>query len=251
MNNDLVSIIMPCHNGALYLKESIESVQKQTWENWELLIIDDASTDNSCQIVEEYMCNDSRINLFHNEHSTGIPATPRNIGIKAAKGRYIAFIDCDDAWVPNKLQSQLPLFEKEHVGVVFSNCLKMTSEGVPMNRLIKFPMVVDYSMLLKGCCIGNIVAVYDSAKVGKVYQKEVHQEDYLMWLNIMSTGVCAMNTNTIGAFYRIHKDSLSGNKLKTIGWQWNILRCELKFSFFKAFYYFFSYAVKGLLKFLA
>ena len=104
-----VSVIMPCHNGGKYLRLAVESVLAQTYAGWELLIIDDASTDGSVAVAEEYCSQDSRIQLIQTPASTGKPATPRNVGIKAATGRYIAFLDCDDMWLPQKLEHQLHL----------------------------------------------------------------------------------------------------------------------------------------------
>ena len=110
MHNDLVSIIMPMHNSARYVGEAITSVISQTYPHWELLVIEDASNDNSCDIVREYQHQDSRIQLLFNDQHTGRPSSPRNLGVSQAKGRYIAFLDSDDVWFPEKLQQQIPLF---------------------------------------------------------------------------------------------------------------------------------------------
>ena len=118
--NDKVSIIMPCYNSEKFIKDAIESVLKQTYQNWELIIIDDNSTDNSTIIVESYKRKDFRIKLLKNSNNTRMPATPRNIGILSANGRYIAFLDSDDIWYPSKLENQIPLFKDEKCAVVYS-----------------------------------------------------------------------------------------------------------------------------------
>lgn len=245
-----VSIIMPCHNGEKFIADSINSVFSQTFTDWELLVIDDNSTDSSANVIEEFCNKDVRIKLLKNDNPTGMPATVRNVGIKAAQGRFIAFLDCDDMWLPSKLEHQIPLFETKNVAVVFSYYSKMNADGNYGSNTISSPVFVSYDYMLNGNCIGNLTGMYDTQKCGKVFQKEIHHEDYLMWLSILKQGFFALNTNSVEAVYRENKSSVSGSKLKIFGWQWNILRKELKISFFKAIKYFFKYAVSGFLKFL-
>lgn len=245
-----VSIIMPCHNGEKYITDSINSVLHQTFLDWELLVIDDNSTDSSANVIEEFCKKDARIKLLKNQNQTGLPATARNVGIKAAQGRFIAFLDCDDMWLPLKLEHQIPLFETKNIAVVFSYYSKMNADGNYGANTISSPVFVSYDYMLNGNCIGNLTGMYDTQKCGKVFQKEIHHEDYLMWLSILEQGFFALNTNTIEAVYRENKSSVSGSKIKIFSWQWNILRNELKISFFKAIKYFFKYAVSGFLKFL-
>ena len=246
----LVSIIMPCHNGAATIADSIRSVQNQTFTDWELLVVDDGSTDDSARIVTEFATKDSRIFLFHTEKSTGFPATPRNVGISASRGRYIAFLDCDDEWLPTKLAHQIPLFATRDVAVVFSYYGKMDAAGGFHAEKIDSPVFVSYDQLLNGNVIGNLTGMYDTEKVGKVFQKEIHHEDYVMWLEILKKGFSAINTNTVEAVYRESASSVSGSKLAAFGWTWNIYRHELKLPFFTAAKYFTRYAVKAVFKFL-
>jgi len=227
---------MPCHNGEQYLSDSINSVLAQTFTDWELLIINDNSSDNSVKIIESFCAKDTRILLLHTEKSTGLPATPRNVGIRNASGRYIAFLDCDDMWLPTKLERQLPLFESDDVVVVFSYYEKINAYGLRNNRIVTSPDVVSYRTLLKGDCIGNLTAMYDTQKVGKIYQKEIHHEDYLMWLTILLSDCKAVNTKTVEALYRVQLSSISGNKFITCLWQWYILRQELKLPLLKVWH---------------
>lgn len=245
-----ISIIMPCHNGEKYLSDSIASVLSQTYTDWELLVIDDNSTDNSVNTIEAFCKKDARIKLLRTEKSSGMPATTRNVGINAAKGRFIAFLDCDYMWLPTKLEHQLPLFETKNVAIVFSYYAKMNVAGNYGANSIYSPVFVSYNYMLNGNCIGNLTGMYDTKKCGKVFQKEIHHEDYVMWLEILKKGFYAVNTNTVEAVYRENKASVSGSKLKIFKWQWNILRRELKIPFFKALKCFLNYATSGFLKFI-
>ena len=243
-----VSIIMPCHNGEKFIRESIESVISQTFKDWELLVIDDNSTDTSVDLIDSFIKNDTRIKLLRNEKSTGFPATPRNLGIKQAQGRYIAFLDCDDVWLSNKLDNQIKLFD-ERTSVVYSYYKKMDENGSISDSIVKSPSEIAFKGLLNGNCIGNLTGIYDAEKIGKIYQKEIHHEDYVMWLEILKNGNIAKNTNTVEAIYRESKKSTSGNKLKAFSWTWNIYRSELRLSFLESVFHFCIYAFKGMLKF--
>lgn len=244
------SIIMPCHNGAKYISNAIQSVQKQTYEDWELIVINDCSSDNSVEIIKRLADNDKRIKLFHTEKSTGYPSDVRNVGIKAAKGRFIAFLDCDDMWLPTKLEHQLMYFNKEDVAVVYSWYIKMDENGNQHDIPVRSPEVVTYKKLLGGNVIGNLTGVYDIQKVGKVYQKQIHHEDYLMWLELLKSGYKAVNTNSVEAVYRESKNSLSGSKLKALAWTWNIFYKELHLNIFISLKYFLEYCFKAMCKFV-
>ena len=248
--NELVSIIMPCHNGAKYIKEAINSVISQTYQNWELLVVDDNSVDDSSNIIESFVKMDSRIQLYKNLNCTGLPASPRNLGIQNAHGRYIAFLDCDDKWFPTKLEQQVVLFDDKKCAIVFSYYKKMDENGVVSKSIVKSPSIVSYNKLLNGDCIGNLTGVYDTEKVGKILQKEIHAEDYLMWLEILKKGFLALNTNTVEAIYRVSANSISGNKLKSAIWNWNIYKNELHLHLITAMYHFLLYIIKGVFKFL-
>ncbi len=250
MNKPVVTVIMPCCNAAKYLADSIESVIAQTYQNWELLVIDDCSTDNSAEIVSAYASKDSRIRMFQTERNSGSATVPWNIGIQNAQGRYIAFLDADDEWFPEKLQQQLPLFDSPEVAVVFSNYEKMDAEGKRSGRIVKAPVLLTYQKLLQSNAIGNLTGIYDSEKAGKGHMPDLHHEDYAFWLSILKQGFVAKNTNTVLAAYRVTVKSLSGNKLKAILWTWIIYRKSEKLAFPAACYYFMHYAVRSGLKFL-
>ena len=235
----LVSIIAPCYNAASFISQAIESVLAQLFGNWEMLIVDDCSSDDSLVIIQKYAEQDSRIRYLKTDEPSGSPTLPRNKGIKEAKGRYIAFLDSDDMWLPNKLSDQLKVFEKSEVAIVFSNYEKVNLDGERSGREIIAPCEVDYHLLLKGNCIGCLTAMYDS---------EIGHEDYVCWLSILKQGYKAQNTNTVTALYRVSDHSVSSNKLKAMRWQWNILRNEMDLPVYKAVYYFIHYAIRAFAK---
>lgn len=248
----LVSIIMPAHNAAKTIRESIESVLSQTFTDWELLIINDSSTDETEQIVSEYIKKDNRIKLLHTDKSVGKPFYPRNIGIKAAEGRYIAFLDSDDVWLATKLEHQIPLFDDEKVAIVFSYYEKFADNEVESkkNRVIKSPASVSFNSALYGNPIGNLTGIYDTQKVGKVFYEDAGHEDYILWLTILKKGFVAKNTNTVEARYRVAVKSVSSNKGRAAFWTWNIYRNTLGFNIIKAAFCYSIYMVKGFLKYL-
>ena len=244
-----ISIIIPVYNAEVFLNESLQSVIAQTYQDWELLIIDDCSTDNSASIIKQYVEQDSRIRYFKTDRPSGSPTLPRNIGIEHARGRYIAFLDSDDAWLPNKLERQMAMFEKyKDMAICFSNYEKMAENGERNDRIIKAPERVTYKQLLLGNVIGCLTAVYDTEKVGKMYFPNHSHEDYILWLSILKKGYIAQNSGTVSACYRVREHSVSSNKLKALLWQWDIYVHVEKMSFLRAGYCFLHYAYKAFRK---
>lgn len=248
VSNELVSVIMPVFNSSRFLREAIESVLAQTYTNWELLVVDDASTDNSIEIANKYANADSRIRILHNYNHIKMPSAPRNVGVQAAKGRFIAFLDSDDIWFPQKLEQQLPLFNDNRTAIVFSNYEKIDENSMRADRVVTAPTQTTYKSLLKGNVIGNLTGIYDTKKVGKANIQDIHHEDYVMWLSILKKGYIARNTETTLAAYREVSQSVSSNKLKVTAWQWHIYKEVEHLSFVRSAYYFANYAFKALFK---
>lgn len=247
--SELVSIVMPVHNSERYIEDAIRSVISQTYTNWELLIIDDASTDSSKEIAERIARSDERIKVYSNPTPTGYPSNPRNIAIDMAKGRYIAFLDSDDVWLPGKLEHQLPFFtNNSDIAVIYSNYEKVDEKLTRASRVVKGGKVVDYKTLLHGNVIGNVTAMYDTSRVGKVYFERVRHEDYAMWLSILKRGFKAYNTGEVVALYRVSYTSVSANKLHLLRWQWDIYRKIEKLGLLHSIYYYANYAVRGFIK---
>jgi glycosyltransferase involved in cell wall biosynthesis len=248
--NQLVSIITPNYNSAQFIAQTIESVLAQSYQNWEMLIVDDCSTDNSETIIRKYLEQDKRIRFYKTKTNTGMPAGPRNIGIEKSCGQYIAFLDSDDIWFPTKLEQQLKIFENKNVAIVFSYYEKITESGQRNDRIIKSPRQVTFDGLLKGNCIGCLTAIYDTARVGRLYFQYFHYEDYAYWLTILKNNYIAKNTNTVEALYRVKSNGESSNKIVSMNWIWNIYRNYLKMSLLKSIYYFSFHHIKALAKYI-
>lgn len=244
----MISIITPCYNSVNFIAQTIDSVLAQTFTDWEMIVVDDNSKDNSPEIIQEYCRKDERIKYIRTKRPSGSPTLPRNIGLKHARGRYIAFLDSDDLWLPTKLEEQLRLFQEEKVAIVYSNYEKISEEGKRDSRYIIAPKQVDYKTLLKGNVMGCLTVMYDSEKVGKRFFNSIGHEDYAVWLSILKEGFIAKNTNSVTALYRVRRQSVSSNKWDVLAWQWNIYVKEEKTGVPLAMFYFVNYAVRAFLK---
>ncbi len=247
--HQLVSVIMPMYNSESYVGKAIESVIGQTYPNWELLVVDDGSTDRSCEIVRAYAVRDRRVQLLVNDNPVGMPYAPRNYGIQHAKGDYIAFLDSDDMWLREKLSQQLVVFHRDQrTAVVYSDYEKIDEKGRRSARIITAPRKTNYQQMLYGNVIGNLTGIYDVRKVGKNYFTNVHHEDYAFWLSVLKSGYIARNTQTVAALYRVRNASVSAYKLRVISWQWHIYRKVENIGILRSAYYFCFYAVGALRK---
>lgn len=238
-----VSIIMPCYKATDTIRRAVQSIHNQIYQDWELLIIDDACPRNSYRIIEDIVQQDSRIKLLHNPQNLGV-AMARNVGIKQAKGQYIAFLDADDYWLTDKLAQQIDILKKGYQ-IVFSSYFR---ESNGRRRLVAVPSRVNYQKLLKSNVIGNLTGIYNASKLGKVFQKEIGHEDYLMWLILLQKSDIAYGITEPLAVYSVAKNSLSGNKLKALRWQWHIYRQELRLNWAYSFYYFCFYILNAFNK---
>lgn len=246
---DLVSIITPTYNSQRFIESTIKSVQKQTYQYWEMIIIDDGSTDGSINIIRSFVENDDRIKLII-LHSNNGPAIARNKGIQLACGRYIAFLDSDDLWYPNKLKKQIEFMNNNNYYFTFTSFTRINEDGELLtDKLIYAPKVVTYYDLLKTDYIGCLTAMYDLSKLGKVYMPDIIKgQDYCCWLKILKTGINAYFLNEQYASYRVRRNSISSNKIIAVHHQWKIYRKIEKLSFYSSISYLFWYIYFGIWK---
>ena len=248
MKNNTVSIIMPAHNSADFIKESIDSVLAQTYKDWELIVIDDGSTDNTYSIVQECALTDSRIVLLKNEKNIGAART-RNKGLEKASGRYIAFLDSNDLWFPQKLEKQLAFMQKNGYAFTFSSYQQITVTGLK-KRIIHAKKQMTGDQILGDTSIGCLTVMLDKNIFGDFTMPNIcHMEDNATWQKLLSNGEVGYGLNEILAYYRKGCRSLTSNKFLAIKKQWRVYRTYYHFDVCKSILYFTKYAINALKKY--
>jgi glycosyltransferase involved in cell wall biosynthesis len=241
----LVSVIMPSFDSAAYIEASINSVRNQSVEWWELLISDDGSSDATPDLARQFQEMDSRIRLLASGQNRG-PAHARNVAIEAASGRYIAFLDSDDLWKPEKLKRQIAFMQKHNVAFSFSSYDRIDEAGDFIN-LHHVEKAVNYRGLLKTCVIGCLTAVYDTQKLGKMYMPDIRKrQDFGLWLRILKDTDAAYPIPESLAQYRVRTGSVSANKVTASKYTWSIYRDVEKLGILSSAYYFSHYAIHGI-----
>lgn len=223
--DNLVSVIMPAYNCQDTILDSVNSVINQTYSYFELIIVDDGSTDNTYKILKGFQSVPNII-ILKSKINKGVSST-RNIAISKARGQYIAFLDSDDTWHKDKLKIQVNIMKKNHYFCCHSTYTRkyLTSKK---EKTIKAEKFIRKSDMLTGNKIGNLTGIYDAKKLGKVFQKKVGHEDYLMWIHIVNLSEFSYGCTENLASYNISKRGISSNKIKSFFWTWNIYRNELK-----------------------
>lgn len=232
-----VSVIMASYNSALFLEEAVGSVLGQSFQNWELIISDDASDDDTVAIARRFSAQDSRIRLMTSDVNQGAAVT-RNKAIEAAKGRFIAFLDSDDVWLPEKLERQIPFMKENGFALTHTGYRKISESGQDLQRDVVSPDALSYEMLLKSNAIGCLTAVYDSKILGKIYMPLIRKrQDYGLWLSILRQGHMAYSLPDILALYRVRTGSISSNKIEMLHYNWRLYRNIERLPVHKAAYY--------------
>lgn len=248
MTQTYISIITPNYNSSSYISQTIESVLQQTYPHWEMIIVDDCSTDDSIHIIEKYIQNDTRIKLLKLEKNSG-PVVARNHGITNAKGRYLTFIDSDDIWINNFLEISITALQNNNIEFSFASYKRYDEQMQPLLNDFIVPHKVSYYDILKTCSISNLTAMYDTSRIGKQYLEDALREDYVYWLKILKKIPYAYGIKEPLAIYRIRNNSRSRNKLKVALGQWEVYRKSEKLNFLKSSFYFFHYAYNGFIKY--
>ncbi|MDA0177895.1 glycosyltransferase family 2 protein [Mesoflavibacter profundi] len=233
----LVSIITPMYNSEKFILKTIESVINQTYSNWELLLIDDGSTDNTIQIVEDFKQKYTNIKLLQNPTNLGA-AQSRNKGILEAKGDYIAFLDADDLWKPNKLDLQIQFMQTHNCDVSFSSYEQIDENVKPLNKLVQAIPKLTYNKYLKTNYIGNLTGMYNAKTLGKITSPDLRKrQDWLLWLAaIKKSGKPALGIQESLAYYRVRQNSISSNKIELLKYNYLVYKKGLGFSTIKSLY---------------
>ena len=243
----IVSVITPAYNSALYIGDAIESVRSQSFEFWEMIVVDDSSDDDTRRIVKGYAAIDHRIKLICQAKKGG-PAKARNAALNIASGKYIAFLDSDDLWLPKKLELQVLFMKKRNIAFSYTLYRRFFNENDQLGDCISLPPSLTYGELLKNTGIACLTVMIDTALTGPIRMEEIHHEDYALWLKILKNKFVAYGLMEDLARYRITKNSISANKLKSAWWVWLIYRDIEKLNLFYAFWCLFNYGCRAFRK---
>lgn len=233
----LVSVITPIYNSQNFIEQTIQSVINQTYSNWELWLIDDCSSDASLNIVASYVSKYSNIKLLKNQINSGA-AISRNKGISQAKGDYIAFLDADDLWKPNKLEVQVAFMQANNCDVCYTSYEQIDETGQSLHKLVKALPSLTYQKYLKTNYIGNLTGMYNVKTLGKITAPNLRKrQDWLLWLSAIKTsGEEALGVQQSLAYYRVRKDSMSANKFELLKHNYWVYKKGLGFSTIKSLY---------------
>ena len=227
---NLISIIVPVYNAGRYIKETMDSVRRQTWPEWELLLIEDGSSDGSAEMIEDYIqqTQDSRIRLIRQPSNKGA-AEARNRGVREARGRFIAYLDADDLWRPEKLEHEFLFMKAKNVAFAFTGYEFADEQGRGTGKVVRVPPYLSYKQALKNTTIFTTTVMFDTEKISKeaLMMHAVKSEDTALWWRILRKGCTAWGLDENLALYRRAGKSLSSNKAEAVRRIWNLYRrCE-------------------------
>lgn len=244
----LISIIMAAYNTEKTIEQAINSVSSQTYTNFELLVVNDCSKDRTVELVKDIVAKDSRVRLISNVKNSGVSYT-RKHGLEEAKGDWIAILDSDDAWEPEKLEKQIVLQRRTNADLLFTGSAFMDSEGHPIDWCLHAPKEVTYRQLLKQNVLSSSSALVRKELYAKYYAiGDGMHEDFAIWLSILKEGKKAYGVDEPLLIYRIAKSSKSGNKVKAARMNWNTYR-YVGLNLMEAIYYECWYIFNGIRKY--
>ncbi|SDW11569.1 glycosyltransferase family 2 protein [Flavobacterium degerlachei] len=231
MESPLVSVIIPTFNSEKFISDAIFSVQNQSYLNWEIILVDDCSTDATLSIVSEMALNDKRIKYSKLSKNSGT-GVARNSALAEAKGKYIAFLDADDLWKANKLELQLNFMKTNKLPFTFSFYDCIDEEGKPLNKRVEAPINLSYRQLFFCNYIGNLTAIYDVNCFGKIPISSIRKrQDWMLWLTVLKKIKVAHPVTESLAYYRVRDNSISTSKFDLIKYNFAVYRKYHGFSF--------------------
>lgn len=247
--NGLVSIITPTYNSAKYIAETFQSVQNQTYQNWEWIIIDDGSSDDTEIVVNSLKEKNNRIRFYKLEQNSG-PAIARNTGIEKAKGNFMTFLDADDIWFPNFIENSINTIKESGVSFVFSSYRRSNESLEFVFSDFIVPQKVTYTDILKSNSISCLTAFLDIQKLGKKFMPIIRKrQDMGLWLKYLKDIPYAYGIQEPQAIYRIRENSLSRKKSDLIKYQWQFYREVEKLTVFQSIYYMLHWMYRGFMKY--
>lgn len=245
-----VSIIVPVYNAESYILETIKMVQRQTYENFELILVDDASTDNSAELIKSVIASgDNRVKLIPKAKNGGA-AQARNAGIGAATGRYIAFLDADDIWYENKLEREIEFIKSKDAAFVFTAYEFGDENAKPTGKIVHVPDSLTFKEALSRTVIFTTTVMIDTEKLPKekIYMPQIASEDTATWWTILKGGITAYGLNEVLAIYRRPANSLSSNKVVALKRIWGLYRKIAGLSVAASIFYFIGWAIRATVR---
>ncbi|KIX20486.1 glycosyl transferase [Flavobacterium sp. 316] len=247
--NELVSIITPTFNSAKFIDETIQSVRNQTYTNWEMIIVDDGSTDNTEEIISLVVKKDNRIRFYKLDKNSGA-AVARNRGIEDAKGQYLTFIDADDIWFPDFIKNSVKTIKETKISFVFSSYKRANEELEFIYSDFIVPKKATYTDILKSNSISCLTAFVDIKRLGKKFMPLIRKrQDMGLWLQYLKAIPYAYGIQETQAIYRIRKNSLSRKKGDLIKYQWQFYREVENLNFLQSVYYMLHWMYRGFMKY--
>lgn len=246
-SSQLVSIIMPTYNCACFIAQSVESVLAQSHTNWELIIVDDCSTDNTKDVLAPYLAKYPNIHYIFLDKNGG-PAVARSNALKQAKGDYVAFLDSDDLWHPEKLTKQIAFMREKNAVFSATAYSQIDEEGKPLKTVLIPPKKTDYAKMLRlSCPVGNSTVMYDRRTLGDQTIPAIQKRnDFALWLQLLHTVPICYGLPDVLTIYRVRTKSVSSNKLKLLPYHWHLYHHIEKLSMLKSVWYILCWAfVKG------
>ncbi|GAB4352972.1 MAG: glycosyltransferase family 2 protein [Kiloniellaceae bacterium] len=247
MTTPQVSVITAAFNAEAFIAETIASVQAQSLSDWEMLVADDASSDRTAEIVAAIAAADPRVRLIRLEKNGGV-ARARNAALAAARGRYIAFLDSDDLWLPQKLARQIAFMERHDAAVSYTAFRRINEDASRLGRLVAVPPRLSYRQLLKNTAIATLTGMVDTAKTGPIRMTEARRDDFILWLSILKRGFTAHGLQEDLARYRVVSGSLSSKPKRSAAWTWAVYRRIEKLGLLHAAWCMAHYGTRAVLK---
>ena len=233
----LVSIIMPSYNCDKFISDTIYSVLNQSYKEWELLIVDDKSTDNSVNVITEFIKKDDRVQLFKQKVNSGA-ASCRNLAIEKSKGEFIAFLDSDDLWLPKKLEVQINFMMNNDYNFTHTSYFFIDEFNNKLSKTYQAKKKLTYNDMLYSNRIGCLSVVLNQSMIGKIFMPNLRKrQDYGHWLNILKIEKFAYGIEEPLAKYRLRENSMSSNKLEMLKWNFKLFHKTQHFSLIKSFYF--------------
>lgn len=250
MKNNLISIVTPIYNGEKYISQTIESVINQSYTDWEMIIVDDGSKDNSPEIIKRYIQKDKRVKLIHQSNAGS--AAARNNALRNTQGQYICFLDADDILDKTFLERQIYFLRCKNAAIVYASYRRINENGQEILKPFIVPDKVSYKDLLKTCSISCLTTIFDKKRIGEVFFDETlksMRDDYVFWLNLLKKIDYAYGNKEVLASYRVFTNSTTGNKSKVIKPQFLVYYKIEKLGLLKSIYYFINWAINGYFKY--